>query len=172
MAAGNPAMKWTGKRLLCLLLLCFSIGASVAGELHPTDDLRALGQQARESGRMILLLVSLEDCPWCDRLKAEVLDPMIKGGDFSDRLIIAEIGMDAGFMLYDFDGTLIDGSVWAGKRNIYTSPTLLFLDSQGQERVKRILGYNSADLFPFYLEESIQQLLSHSDRSLQAHHGN
>ncbi len=149
------------KALLMGLLLLFQPGqAQEPTDLRRSHDLQALGQTARTENKKILLLVSLEDCPWCDRLKEEVLNPMRKAGDFSDQLIIAEIGMDAGEMLRDFDGQAIDGSVWASQRKIYTSPTLLFLDANGKERVKRMLGYNSADLFPYYLEESIQALLA------------
>ncbi len=146
--------------LACLLLLFHTCQAQEPTDLQRSHDLQALAEQARQSNRKILLLVSLEDCPWCEKLKEEVLNPMRKAGDFADRLIIAEIGMDAGEMLRDFDGQSIDGSVWASKRKIFTSPTLLFLDADGKETVKRILGYNSADLFPYYLEESIRQLLA------------
>ncbi len=149
------------KMLLTGLLLLFQTAqAQAPTDLRRSHDLQALGQLARAENKKILLLVSLEDCPWCEKLKEEVLNPMRKAGDFSDALIIAEIGMDAGEMLQDFDGQGIDGSVWASKRGIYTSPTLLFLDADGKEQVKRMLGYNSADLFPYYLEESIRQLLT------------
>ncbi len=141
---------------LCLLLLT-TLNLRAA-ELHPIHDLQALGEQARRDGKSILLLVSLEDCPWCERLKEEVLNPMLKSGEYDHWLIIAETSMEAGWELRDFDGTEVDASVWAGNRRIFTSPTLLFLGPDGKERAKRMLGYNSADLFPYYLEEQLQQL--------------
>ena len=146
--------------LLALLFLTANGAAAAEGDsalwrLSEVEDLRAIGEASRRTNAPIVLLVSQSDCPYCEKLKDEILHPLILSGEATGRVILRELTMDDEGVLPDFDGRERSRHEVAYRYKAYVSPTLLFLDGTGGELRKRIVGFQTPEFFGFYLDEAI-----------------
>ena len=114
-----------------------------------------LARLARDQKRVILLLVSQEDCPYCHLIKEEIVCPMILGGDFKDDILIRELFIDEGERIVDFQGMEREAADFAHGYGVYVTPTLLFLASDGKELENRMTGINTVEMYWYYLSEAI-----------------
>ena len=149
--------------LFLLLLVCnFSILASGQhGKTIPVArDFFELARQAEMKRVPILLMVSQDHCHFCELLKAEVLNPMMISGDYTDKVVMTELLIDIGDSVTDFDGNRVYPGKVASDYNTWVTPTLLFLDHQGKEVHKRMLGVNTVEMYGFYLDESLDAALA------------
>ncbi|MDJ0807162.1 MAG: thioredoxin fold domain-containing protein [Gammaproteobacteria bacterium] len=142
--------------------LLFVTGLLLAGSDLPsgvpqTTSLQSDAEISRRTHRPILLMISQDHCPFCDLMKREVLQPMLLGGEYAELIIIREILIDRGLEIIDFQGATQDAAAFAQGYGVHLTPTLLFLDPQGNELVKRIVGINTVDYFSFYLEAAIDE---------------
>ena len=126
-------------------------------EIIETTDLAQLGKNSVETKRPILLLISQEDCPFCVRLKREILNPMVLSGDYDSRIIMRELIIDSMVEPRGFDGYELDASIIASEYGINVTPTMLFLGPDGRELTKRIIGINTVELFSFYIDQAIDK---------------
>ena len=153
--------------LLLLSLLLFATTQSSAGQAQDTAppvqvvtaaDLQADGRLARREGRVILLLVSQESCSYCEQVKREVIKPMIRSGRYDSRLIIRELMIDGGAESIDFTGQSRENHELAFSRyRAGLTPTLLFLAPDGEELVPKIVGFQTPEMYFYYVEQSIEQ---------------
>ena len=124
-------------------------------EVPLVDDLAAFGQTAARRRLPIVLLVSRSDCSYCMMLKDEVLNPMMKSGEYDDHALIGELMLDAAEPLRWFDGELGIRQALASRFETDLTPTLLFLGPDGTELARRIRGINTPELFGFYVDRAI-----------------
>ena len=146
------------KLAIFLLLVFFAVPvfAQQTGKVIPgATDLKALGDLARKQQLPIMLMVSQEDCPYCVLLKSDILNPMMISGDYVDRVIMAELTIDQGGSITDFDGKTVSPRDVAVRYNSTFSPTLLFLDANGRQVRKRMVGVNTIEMYGYYVDESI-----------------
>ncbi|WP_456445482.1 thioredoxin family protein [Thiolapillus sp.] len=122
-------------------------------------DFHKLAEQARREQRLIMLLVSQADCPYCHLVKEEVIHPMILGGDFKDEILIREIFIDAGEKLIDFQGRDVEAADFAHGYGVYVTPTLLFLGPDGRELAKQMVGVNTIEMYYYYVAQSVRAAL-------------
>jgi thioredoxin-related protein len=148
--------------LFAILVLC-----SVQITAHSDDrkiisstNLALDGKESTRSQRPILLLVSKTGCPYCSLLKREILEPMIVGGNYADKIIIREIILNTSTKLVDFDGTIIDASALAKRYGTNLTPTMLFLGPDGKELTEKIVGINTIELFSYYVDQAIDNAVS------------
>ncbi len=123
-------------------------------------DFHALAQRARRERRVIMLLVSQTDCPYCHLLKEEVIRPMILGGDFRDEILIREMAMDEGEQIVDFQGKTKEAADFAHDYGVFVTPTLLFLGPDGRELAKQMTGVNTIEMYYYYVAQSIHRALN------------
>ncbi len=128
-------------------------------EIIRVQDFQALAQRARRERRVIMLLVSQADCPYCHVIKEEVIRPMILGGDFRDDSLIREMFMDEGEKIVDFQGKTMDAADLAHGYGVFVTPTLLFLGPDGQELSKQMAGVNTIEMYYYYVAQSIRAAL-------------
>ncbi len=126
-------------------------------EIIETTDLAELSKISKETKRPILLLMSQEDCPFCVKLKHEILNPMVLSGDYDSRIIMRELMIDSMVEPRGFDGYELDASIIASEYGISVTPTMLFLGPDGKELTKRIVGINTVELFSFYVDQAIEK---------------
>jgi len=119
------------------------------------QDFSAIAPLASRERRLIMLLVSQEDCPYCHLIKEEIIHPMILGGDFKDEILIRELFIDEGEKIADFQGSVQEAADFAHGYDVYVTPTLLFLDASGRELAKQMTGINTVEMYWYYLSESI-----------------
>ncbi len=129
-------------------------------QLVEARDLSADAALARRGKMPIMLLVSQDHCPFCDQIKREILNPMIVSGEYRDRLLIREIFIDLGTRVRDFKGSEIDSSSFTQQYQVYLTPTLLFLDSDGNELVERMVGIQTPEMFFYYVDRSVQEAIA------------
>ena len=143
---------------LCALLLLLALPVAADSIALPqATDLQRLGESAEEKAVPILLMVSQYHCGFCELMKREVLHPMLLSGEYADRVIIRELLIDPGETVTNFEGRREAGDSFSGRYRVYVTPTLLFLDGEGNEMAERILGINTVDYLLFYIEDAIAE---------------
>lgn len=130
-----------------------------AAELDKADNLQALGEKARKLDVPILLMVSQEYCSFCKTLKEEILKPMEISGDYTHRVVVAELLMDREAPIIGWQGESIDASVVAARYSAWVTPTLLFLDAEGKALHKPMVGVNTVEMYGYYLDEALDKSL-------------
>ena len=124
-------------------------------EVPLVDDLAVLGRTAERRRLPIVLLVSRSDCSYCMVIKDEVLNPMMKSGEYDDQALIVELMLDSVEPLRWFDGEHGIRDELASRFAADVTPTLLFLGPDGTELARRIRGINTPELFGFYVDRAI-----------------
>ena len=155
-------MMKTNQLLIFLVMLVLAVPAPArqSGKVIPeATDLRALADLARKHQLPIMLMVSQDHCPYCVLLKNDLLNPMMISGDYTDRVIMAELIIDLGGTITDFDGQKINPRDVAVRYDSTFSPTLLFLDADGRQVRKRMVGVNTIEMYSYYVDESIDAAL-------------
>ena len=145
--------------------LCLLTVTAVQAEILPyvkvreATDLQAVGQEARARKIPILIMFSMRDCQYCDVVREEFLKPMLRSGDYVDRVIMLELYSDSESQLRDFNGKPISAEKLIQRYNAGFAPTVIFLDSQGKELAERLIGITTRDFYGGYLDEAIDESL-------------
>ncbi len=145
----------------CLLFftLLFYSSQTFAISLEDVKDLKQDGSLVQKSQRPIMLYVSALGCPYCKRLEKDIIAPMIKSGSYNNRILMRKILWEDSSPIINFEGVEISPGDFLLKYDIMATPSILFLDSKGNEIAKRLNGYRSADLFWYYLDTSIEKAI-------------
>lgn len=128
-------------------------------------DFRDHARQAGEQNMPLVVMVSADHCPFCDRVKENVLLPYLSIGAFDGVALMVELDMDSSRDITDFDGTVTRGKAWAAKRRIYFSPVTLFLDQHGNELASPILGASIDEHYVVMLEKQLNLALENLGNS-------
>lgn len=145
--------------------LCLLAVTAVQAEILPyvkvreATDLQAVGQEARARKIPILIMFSMRDCQYCDVVREEFLKPMLRSGDYVDRVIMLELYSDSEAQLRDFNGKPISAEKLIQRYHAGFAPTVIFLDSQGKELAERLIGITTRDFYGGYLDEAIDESL-------------
>ena len=145
--------------------LCLLIVTTVQAETLPyvkvreATDLQAVGQEARARNLPVMIMFSRDGCPYCDVVREEFIKPMLRSGDYVDRIIMLELDADSYAQLRDFDGKLISADELTHRYKAGFAPTVVFLDSQGNEQAERLIGITTRDFYGGYLDDAINESL-------------
>ena len=148
------------QRLIPLLLITLWSSLAAAEEAvldQPTGDWSQVGSRAQSQGVPVLLLVSGEDCGYCDLLKKEVLNPMHRSGELTNRALVREMDLNTGGKIVDFDGEKVRAGIFLGRYKVFATPTLLFLDSDGRPLHDPLIGFNGSELYRPLLEQALHE---------------
>ncbi len=126
-------------------------------EIIDVNDLQALGREAREQGKVIMLEMSASYCGYCKTLEENIIKPMLRSGDYSDYVLIRRLLIDSHYKLPDFNGSKTTPARFSQRRDVALTPTLLFLDGEGQEVSERILGVNTLEMYGAYVDAALLQ---------------
>ena len=146
-------------------VLCLFVVTAVQAEILPyvkvreVTDLQAVGQEARGRKLPILIMFSIQGCPYCDVVREEFLKPMLRSGDYDDRVIMLELYSDSYTQLRDFNGQLISSNELTQRYKAGFAPTVVFLDSRGNELAERLIGITTRDFYGGFLDEAIDESL-------------
>ena len=154
--------------LFGLSLLVILTRPSFANDgVQDAQDFHALQQEMQSKQLPLLLAFRADYCGFCKRLEAEYLKPMALSGKYDSRILIRHFNMGEEQGVIDFNGDKISADELAARHQVSLTPTLVFLNAQGEEVAERLLGYNSPDFYGAYLEEAIntaQQAVKSTDR--------
>ena len=141
------------------LALCV-MGASALGAqaapanlpvtLPRTDSLQASLVHALQAKQPLVVMVSLQGCPFCKVVRENYLHPLLTSG-----LHVVQIDMRDNQPLADFDGTALTQDAWVRKQGIKLAPTVLFFGPQGREVATRLKGAYLPDFYGAYLDEQL-----------------
>ncbi|MEJ2212856.1 MAG: thioredoxin fold domain-containing protein [Gammaproteobacteria bacterium] len=146
--------------LLVIMLISEAVfSGDRSGVVPPVRDLYSLSKVAEARNLPILLMVSQDHCPYCELLKEEILNPMVISGDYINKAVMSVLTIDASKAIIDFNGKKIEPRDVALRYNATITPTLLFLDYQGNEIQERMTGVNTVEMYGYYLDESIDEAL-------------
>jgi thioredoxin-related protein len=119
-------------------------------------DLSSDGKAAEHNKLPILIMFGAEECEYCELLQKEILNPMYISGEYDDKVIIRKVMIDSYDSVRDFTGNNVESSALAQRYNIKVTPTVMLLDSQGNELAPKILGINGVDFYSAYLDQAIE----------------
>ncbi len=147
-------------RLLLLSFFAIFCASSAAEDTlleGPTQDWAQVGIAADAEQLPVLLLVSDQDCGYCELLKREVLRPMHRGGELEDRVIVREMDLHSGGKIVDFDGEKVRARIFLSRHKIFAAPTVLFLGHDGRPLHDPLVGFNGAERYRPLLEQAIHE---------------
>lgn len=145
-------MSWTTIVALCLL---FGVAGADDTPVPMARDLQADERVSRQQGIPIMLLVTREDCGYCQLLKRVVIRPMIISGEYVDRVLIREVMIDAESTLVDFDGKTVSPFAVANRYNALLTPTVLLVGGDGRVLVDKLIGISNQDMYLWYLDNAL-----------------
>ncbi len=123
----------------------------------PLTDLSADLAQVAANGKPLMLVFSAEHCFFCERLKENIVKPMLRSGDYDDRVIIRVTEIDDYGSIRNAKGEQIEPPDLARAYGVRVTPTVLLLGPDGNEVAPRQLGINNEDYYGVYLDEAIEQ---------------
>jgi len=133
-----------------------AIGDAQDVKVPEAYDLKALGEQSRQSGLPIILVFSDDNCSYCERLEEDVLRPMIFTGELKNHALLRKYKIDRLVTIRDFDGQSRDAERLSTSRHVDVTPTVQIVDACGREIVPAIVGYQTPDFYPAYLMKAIE----------------
>ncbi len=109
--------------------------------------------QALATGNPLLVMVSLEGCPFCRVARENYLIPM------HDRqgLPVVQVDMRSKKLIKNFQGIMQTHDDWIRSMQVRVAPTILFFGRGGVELVERMLGGYIPDFYGAYLDERLRQ---------------
>ncbi len=109
--------------------------------------------QALATGNPLLVMVSLEGCPFCRVARENYLIPM------HDRqgLPVVQVDMRSKKLIKNFQGIMQTHDDWIRSIQVRVAPTILFFGRGGVELVERMSGGYIPDFYGAYLDERLRQ---------------
>ncbi|HHH40027.1 MAG TPA: hypothetical protein ENK50_10715 [Sedimenticola sp.] len=147
------------------LLLLVVLPALAAQGIAPTDDLSASARAARGRDMPILIVFSAAHCPYCERMKEEVLLPLMQGGGLNDKVVVTEVRIDNGGKLTDFDGDRVRSRIFVSRYDVFATPTVLLVDAEGHPLTAPIVGFDGGESYG----EKLQHLINRARVSQAVH---
>ncbi len=151
-------MKFLLSGLLLLLSLSSNASEVIDSALIEENDFQKLSKTLKEESLGLVLMLHAEHCPYCILMENDILSPMVKSGEYDKKVLIRKLQIDEARDVIDFSGKTVEPSDISGKYSAYVTPTLVFLDYQGNERIKQMVGINTVELFGAYLDIEIDKL--------------
>ena len=113
---------------------------------HLPDELAA----ALARRQPLLVMVSLEGCPFCKVVRENYLIPLLRQG-----LPVVQINMRDKTEVIGLDGIAQTQDAWVRQHHIKIAPTVLFYGPAGKEVAERLNGAYLPDFYNAYLEEQL-----------------
>lgn len=127
-------------------------------ELIEEDDLQTLSQQMKTDKLGLMVMFHASYCEYCERLEEDLLLPMLRSGEYDEKILIRKVQIDSNDELVNFNGQTITTAQLSTLYGAAMTPTLVFLDASGEEQSERILGYTTPDFFSAYVDKGIDEL--------------
>ena len=148
------------------LLFGFSLFAGLNGSAFARDyvipetrDLYADARLAAEKNVPLLVMFAMEDCGYCEQVKQDFLIPMLRSGDYTDKVLMRIVRVDDYSYVKDFDGQERPGDSIATRFRAYVVPTVIFVDKDGKQLSPRLLGITTPDFYGGDLDNAINESL-------------
>lgn len=148
--------KWCKWQEIAAIIFLLAASAARAG-VPLAQDLAKAGYQAEQRCAPVLLEFAAESCHYCALLEREILAPTLLDQAYTARVTMRKLMIDNSRALQDFDHHTTDAARIAGRYKVHVTPTVLFVDSHGEEIAKRLVGVASLDFYGGYLDAALDQ---------------
>jgi thioredoxin-related protein len=147
-------MNRTRRALLALPVLA-AAGASRAATLPAPRSLAQELQAALQARRPLLVMASLDGCPYCKLVRDSFLAPL--RADTGQPVVQLDMGRQDGVAGFDGRATTHDALLRGWK--VKVAPTVLFFGRDGREVAERLVGASIPDFYGAYLQQRLEAAL-------------
>lgn len=140
-------------------LILAGAGASIAGgvqaapaSIASTDSLPKALAGALDKGSPLVVMVSLEGCPFCKVAREHYLIPLREQQGVS----MVQVDMRGRLNIQDFSGSTVTQDQLTRHWGIKAAPTLLFFGRGGMEVAERLVGASIPDFYGAYLDDRLR----------------
>lgn len=160
-SAGSPAHAAGAQRRGVLLLpLAWALGAvgpawirpATAASLPSAVSLAHELSGALAAGRALVVMVSLDGCPFCRVVRDSYLAPLVR----ETGQPVVQLDMRSAAVLRDFEGRETTHGDLVRALGVKIAPTVLFIGREGREIAPRLVGASVPDFYGAYLEERLR----------------
>ncbi len=154
--------------ITCLFLVTssISIASEISSALIEENNFQALSKEMKQKSLGLVLMFHAEHCPYCALMENEILSPMVKSGEYDNRVMIRKLQIDEARDVKDFSGKVVEPSDISDRYGATLTPTLVFLDYLGNEKAEKMIGINTVELFSAYLDEEIDKLMQNLNNNI------
>ncbi|MDH5378708.1 MAG: thioredoxin fold domain-containing protein [Gammaproteobacteria bacterium] len=139
-----------------MFLLLVSACANSGERLPAVENLQRLSVKALADNKPIVLLFTAEHCEYCEKLKEEIIYPMLISPESHLSSLVREVDIESQLDMVNFEGSTLTYSTFAKNENVFVTPTVLIYQPGTKEVSQRIVGYNGSDFYISRLETAIQ----------------
>jgi Thioredoxin-like domain len=136
-AASLPFASWT-----------HAAGAVLPVAQSLADELAS----ALKAGQPLVVMVSLEGCPFCRAARDSYLDPMRR----QEKVPVVQVDMRTAAVLRDFNRNTVTHDALTRAWGVKVAPTVMFFGAGGKEVAERLQGAYIADFYGAYLDQRMQ----------------
>lgn len=155
--------------IFALILACLVLSPAYAverGKLPYATDLSRDAKLAREKQIPILILFSMHGCPFCKRVREEVLIPTTLNAEYDNKVILLEVDGNNHAKMIDFDGKITTQANFVARNRVGFTPTVKFFDPLGREVADPIIGLVTMDYYGGVLDQAIDTSIAKIRSSL------
>jgi thioredoxin-related protein len=116
------------------------------------DELSA----ALKQGQPLVVMVSLDGCPFCKVAQENYLNPL----RVQEGLPVVQVDMNSSQKIKNFDGSTLTQGDLIRRWKIKLAPTVLFFGRGGAEVAERMVGGYIPDFYGAYLDQRLAQARS------------
>lgn len=129
------------------------------GALPQAKDLRADAKAAQRKQVPVVLMFDATYCGSCRTAREDHLRPMYERGSFDHRAIFRVVTIDRNEQLMDFDGEPVGRMEFAERYNGTFTPTIVFLNPEGEEVAEPVQGLRIPEFYERYLNRGVETAL-------------
>ena len=86
----------------------------------------------KENKKGIFLFFEMDECPWCARMKATILNQSAVQDFYRSNFLIYSVDVKGDIPMIDFNGKPTTEKAFALENRVRATPTMLFVDSAGK----------------------------------------
>ncbi|MEI8169446.1 MAG: thioredoxin fold domain-containing protein [Rhodoferax sp.] len=101
----------------------------------------------------LVVMVSLEGCPFCKVARENYLGPLRE----QQGLPVVQVDMRNSRVIHDFKGATLTQDALIRSWGVKVAPTVLFFGRDGSEIAERLVGGYIPDFYGAYLDERLRQ---------------
>ena len=158
-----------------LTLLCLSVALFTTPGWAETRDVEThffqpklgdfkseLDTVKKEGKKGIFLFFEMDDCPWCARMKASILNQPAIQDYYRKHFLVYPIDVKGDVAMVDFNGKSTTEKAYALENRVRATPTMLFIDGSGKIMTRFTGPTRSPDemllLGRYVVEDSYKQM--------------
>jgi len=152
-----------------LLFLFLFVNVSIAEELSLpiAKNFFIDSQKVWKQKTPILIMFSIPDCAYCEKIKEDVIGPMAKMKEYQDKVIIRNVNAQSFNDLTNFYNEEVTHNEFAFKYAVNFFPTVILVDNYGSS-LGKITGVSSEEYYWTDLDDMIKKSTKKLDNRMSA----